>query len=99
MVRRSKLFANSSTAKTTPAIGVLNAAATPAAPPAMMIARRPAPPRRPRVRDRIIPATTCTVGPSRPIEPPHSSARLEIITFQIAVFNVTRCPPQRPRQR
>ncbi len=98
-VRRSKLLASSSTANTTPAIGVLKAADTPAAPPAMMIARRPGPPFRPRVRVRIMPATTCTVGPSRPIEAPQTSMAAVSTTFQAAVFRVTRWPPQRPLQR
>ena len=98
-VRRSKLLPSSSTANTTPAIGVLKAAETPAAPPAMMIARRPGPPLRPRVRVRRTPATTCTVGPSRPTEPPHSSIRAVNTIFQAAVARVTRWPSQRPVHR
>ncbi len=98
-VRRSKAPASSSRAKTTPATGVLKAAETPAAPPATIIARRPGPPRRPRVRERTMPASTCTVGPSRPIEAPHASRAADRTTLTAAVRRVTRCPPQRPRHR
>ena len=97
-VRRSSPPDSSSAAKTTPAIGVLNAAATPAAPPATITARRPGR-RRPRISVRMIPATTCTVGPSRPIEPPHSSRNADSTTFHSAVASDTRRPPRRWCQR
>jgi len=80
-------------------MGVLKAAATPAAPPAMMIARRPGPPFKPRVKVRMMPATTWTVGPSLPIEAPQTNSAAARQTFQIAVLRVTRWPPQRPCQR
>ena len=44
LVRLSKTLDSSSPANTTPAMGALNAAATPAAPPAISRARRPGPP-------------------------------------------------------
>ena len=83
--RRSKPLAISSTANTTPAIGVLNAAATPAAPPATSSARRLGPPRRPEVRAKTIAAVTCTVGPSRPIDAPHSKRKAAASTLKPTV--------------
>ena len=50
----------------------------------------PGPSLRLRVSVRMIPATTCTVGPSRPIEPPQSRGATVSTTFQSAVGKVTR---------
>lgn len=83
----SKRGLSSSMANTTPASGVLKAAAIPAAPPAM-IRPEPAflackPRRRPNVY--ISAAPTCTVGPSRPTEAPQRSARAVINIFAAAI--------------
>ncbi len=70
--RCSNVPASSSIANTTPASGVLNAAAMPAPPPARMkreIAFGSSKPRR-LPTAYMMPAPTCTVGPSRPIDAP-----------------------------
>ena len=71
-------------AKAIPASGVLNAAATPAAPPAIST------PGVTRTRNRrctatIVAAPNCTVGPSRPTEaPPHRASRVSSILAEEA---------------
>ncbi len=77
LVRCSKEWASSSIPNTMPARGVLKAAATPAAPPALIRARclvtSVSPANRPTVC--IMEAPTCTVGPSRPMDAPESRPR------------------------
>jgi hypothetical protein len=70
--RCSKAEASSSMAKATPASGVLKAAATPAAPPAMITPELTGT-RRALWTATMIAALIWTVGPSRPTEPPASS--------------------------
>ena len=77
LVRSSNDRDSSSMANTIPASGVLNAAATPAAPPASTSAWRCPGNRLPGINRPTlftITAPTCTVGPSRPIEPPQNKA-------------------------
>jgi hypothetical protein len=88
--RRSKPLANSSTANTTPAIGVLNAPATPAAPPAISRVRGCGPPRRRAVKVNTRAATICTVGPSRPIDRPAASSAKATSILKPAVLSETR---------
>ena len=85
-VRVSNEWLSSSMAKTTPASGVLNAAATPPR-------RRPAPRRgagpgaagaSARPSACMIAAPTCTVGPSRPIEAPQARPSSVSSTLPIA---------------
>ena len=77
LVRCSNEPDSSSMAKTIPARGALNAAETPAAPPATIRElstyfwlSRPT-----RPTEYIIAAPMCTLGPSRPILAPHSNPR------------------------
>ena len=72
LARCSKALLISSMAKTTPASGVLKAAAMPAAEPARISPRSsPMPPA--RAVNSMMAAPTCTVGPSRPMEAPQAS--------------------------
>ena len=85
-LRASKEWLSSSIANTIPASGVLNAAATPAAPPPSTMARyassRGSLNTRPIVC--MMTAATCTVGPSRPIDAPQVKPRMVKITFPTA---------------
>ncbi len=78
-------------AKATPASGVLNAAATPAAPPAMMTPAVTGT-RSQRCTATISAALICTVGPSRPTDAPHNSMASVARNFAAAVRSETSAP-------
>ena len=90
-------MASSSTANTTPAMGVLKAPAIPAAPPEINSARREGPPRSRDVRTPTTAAAICTLGPSRPIEAPAKSSPAVPSTLHAAVRRETKppCPGRR----
>ena len=74
--------------KTIPAMGVLKAAATPAAPPARMTPGRRSASSRPNAA--MIAAPTWTVGPSRPVEAPQTRPSVMTRILPNAVLRETR---------
>ena len=87
LVRASKERLISSMPNTMPASGVLNAADTPAAAPARISPGCRRGEMRPAANMMLAP--TCTVGPSRPMEAPHSSPASSSTTLPIATRNDT----------
>ncbi len=83
--------ASSSIAKATPASGVLKAAATPAAPPAI-ITPAVIGTRNSRCTQTMTAALVCTVGPSRPAAPPTASTPTVIASLAAAVRSDTSGP-------